>query len=116
MPPWDLERFELEALLRDLAGEFAEAAQRTGVSIAVDVPQVLPGLWDRVALEQIIDNLVSNSLKYGARTPIKLRPCWRRAGAHRSSWPRPRHRCNQVVILAEHLLRKDIARLTALGC
>jgi signal transduction histidine kinase len=68
----DLERFDLGALLRDLAGEFAEAAQRTGVSIAVDVPQVLPGLWDRVAMEQIIDNLVSNSLKYGARTPIKL--------------------------------------------
>lgn len=68
----DLERFNLAMLLRDLTNEFADAAQRTGVPIKVDVPESLPGNWDRVAIEQVIDNLISNALKYGARTPIEL--------------------------------------------
>jgi len=66
------EGFDLAPLLRDLADEFADAAQRTGVPIRVMAPASLRGTWDRLAVEQIVDNLVSNALKYGARTPIEI--------------------------------------------
>ncbi len=63
---------DIAILLRDIAGEFAAAALRAGTSITVTTPPSLFGTWDRLALEQIIDNLVSNAIKYGARTPIEL--------------------------------------------
>ncbi len=68
----ELEPFSLAALLHDVAGEFADEARCAGVPITVTAPNTLSGTWDRLALEQIIDNLVSNALKYGARTPIEL--------------------------------------------
>ena len=64
--------FDLAALLREVADEFADAARRAGVPIRVDVPDSLLGVWDRLAVEQVVDNLVSNALKYGARSPIEV--------------------------------------------
>lgn len=66
------EAFDLAALLRDVADEFADAARRAGAPLRVSGPDSLPGTWDRLALEQIVDNLVSNALKYGGHTPIEL--------------------------------------------
>jgi len=68
----ELEPFDLAALLRDLVDEFADAARHAGVPITVAVPDSLPGTWDRLAVEQIVDNLLSNALKYGARTPVEV--------------------------------------------
>jgi two-component system OmpR family sensor kinase len=63
---------DLATLLRDLVDEFAEIARRTGTAVTLAVPESLPGTWDPVALEQIIDNLLSNALKYGGQTPVEL--------------------------------------------
>jgi len=68
----EAESFDLIILLREVAGEFADAARRVGVAITVAAPDSLPGTWDRLAIEQIVDNLISNALKYGGRTPIEL--------------------------------------------
>lgn len=68
----DLETLDLGRLLREAVDDFAEPARRAGVSISLDAPDRLEGTWDRLALEQIIDNLVSNALKYGGRTPVAL--------------------------------------------
>jgi signal transduction histidine kinase len=48
------------------------AARHAGTPIQVHAPPRLPGTWDRLAMEQIIDNLVSNAIKYGARPPIEV--------------------------------------------
>jgi two-component system OmpR family sensor kinase len=63
---------DLATLLRALADEFAGIARRTGTTITLAVPESLPGTWDPVALEQIIDNLLSNALKYGGQTPVEV--------------------------------------------
>ncbi len=68
----ELEPCDIALLLREMAAEFANAARRAGVPITVRVPDSLAGTWDRLALEQIIDNLISNALKYGARTPVEI--------------------------------------------
>lgn len=68
---------DLAQLLREIAAAFAETARQRRVPITVTVPDCLPGTWDQLALEQIIDNLLSNALKYGGRTPVALSaaPC-----------------------------------------
>ena len=59
-------------LVREVGETFAEAARYAGSSIGVDVPASLPGTWDRLALEQITDNLVSNAIKYGGQQSIEV--------------------------------------------
>ncbi len=66
------EPLDLGQLLREAVDDFADPARRAGVSISLDAVGSLQGTWDRLALEQIIDNLVSNAFKYGGRTPIEL--------------------------------------------
>lgn len=68
----EVERFDLALLLREVINEFTDAAQHAGVPITVTTPDSLPGAWDRLAVEQTVDNLISNALKYGDRKPVEL--------------------------------------------
>ena len=43
-------------------------------SLSLAAPPTLPVAWDRLATEQIIDNLVSNAIKYGAQHPHRHLP------------------------------------------
>ena len=47
--------------------------QAAGCATTLDAPGAVPGCWDRMRLEQIIGNLVSNAVRYGAGRPIALR-------------------------------------------
>jgi signal transduction histidine kinase len=67
-----LKRCDIADLLREMAAEFANAALKAGVTISITAPDRLLGMWDRLALEQIVDNLLSNAIKYGSGTPIEF--------------------------------------------
>jgi two-component system OmpR family sensor kinase len=68
----ELEPFDLASMLHELADEFTEVAQRMGIPLTLTVPDTLMVTWDRLALEQITDNLVANAIKYGSGTPIGI--------------------------------------------
>lgn len=68
----ELEAFDIMALLHGVAADAAEAARRAGSPITVTGPDMLSVNWDRLAVEQIVDNLVANAIKYGGRSPIGL--------------------------------------------
>lgn len=63
---------DLSVMLRQIIEEFAAAAQHAGVTLKLDAPEKLRGVWDRLAIEQIVDNLISNAIKYGGRTPVEV--------------------------------------------
>jgi two-component system OmpR family sensor kinase len=63
---------DLALLMREIVEHFTAAAHFSGVKLAVNSPECLPGLWDRLAVEQIIDNLLSNAIKYGGRSAVEL--------------------------------------------
>jgi signal transduction histidine kinase len=63
---------DLSALVREVAETFAAAAGHAGALIRIDAPASILGTWDQLAVEQIIDNLVSNAIKYGARQPVDV--------------------------------------------
>ena len=64
--------FDLSDLVRETVETFAAAARHAGRSDQDHAPSSLLGTWDRLAMEQIIDNLVSNAIKYGARRPVVI--------------------------------------------
>lgn len=69
----DLEELELGQLLRDVAERFRDEAEAAGVELQVDLDGSLRGRWDRLRLEQVFSNLISNGIKYGRGRPVEVR-------------------------------------------
>ncbi len=66
------ERTDFAAQVRGSLERFAEEAARRGSELRLDLPASVPGYWDPLRLGQIIDNLVSNALKYGEGRQIDI--------------------------------------------
>jgi signal transduction histidine kinase len=62
---------DLAEIVRDVADRFGDEARRLGCDLVIDV-RPAPGRWDHARVEQIVINLVSNAIKYGAGAPVEL--------------------------------------------
>ncbi|MFP2909547.1 CHASE domain-containing protein [Pyxidicoccus sp. 3LFB2] len=67
------EPLELGEVVRELVRRFESDAQAASVKLTVDAPAAVHGRWDRLRLEQVLTNLVSNALKYGHGAPVEVR-------------------------------------------
>lgn len=67
-----MEQFDLCELVRDLVERSSEQFVAAGCSIKIDVCQSAIGCWDRFRIEQVIMNLLTNAMRYGAGKPILL--------------------------------------------
>ncbi|HEX8593980.1 MAG TPA: hybrid sensor histidine kinase/response regulator [Pseudomonas sp.] len=65
--------FDLVELVSNLLESFSAqiAAAESSVSFRADDPVI--GIWDEFRIEQVVANLLTNALRYGARKPIKVR-------------------------------------------
>lgn len=70
---FDLSEFDLAALLRDVAAHLQQDLARAGCALELTAPAPVIGCWDRGRLDQVVTNLLSNALKYGAGRPIRVR-------------------------------------------
>ena len=68
----DLEAVDLAELCREVTDRFRDEASLVGSQVEVDLPDALPGSWDRLRLEQVVTNLLSNAVKYGEGRPIRV--------------------------------------------
>jgi PAS domain S-box-containing protein len=66
-----LEEVDLATVVRAVAERFDDLIRRSGSTLTLDLEPVV-GHWDRVRLEQVIANLVSNAVKYGGGGPIRV--------------------------------------------
>lgn len=66
------EHFDLGELAREVVERLVEAAKKSGCALEVRVVGTVEGFWDRNKIEQIIVNLLTNAIKYGAGKPIYL--------------------------------------------
>jgi len=65
-------RFELTAAVQEVVEHFREHATRAGSVVTVRSEGALHGRWDRLRIEQVLTNLLTNALKYAAGTPVDL--------------------------------------------
>jgi len=66
-------RFDLSALVRDLLQNFAPQIEAAESSVTLQAGQPVVGNWDEFRIEQVISNLLTNALRYGAKSPITVK-------------------------------------------
>jgi PAS domain S-box-containing protein len=66
------ERLDLGFVVRDLVERLRDAAAKEGCALEVTAPDGIVGVWDRVRVEQVLTNLLSNAVRYGAGAPIRI--------------------------------------------
>jgi PAS domain S-box-containing protein len=62
---------DLGELARDVTERMRPRAAQLGSEMEVSVPSIL-GRWDRLRLEQVLTNLVTNALKFGRGKPVRV--------------------------------------------
>jgi len=67
-----LEDVDLSALVRELTAGFEREAMSARSTLSVEALPQLVGFWDRLRLEQICTNLISNAIRYGRAQPIAV--------------------------------------------
>jgi two-component system, OmpR family, sensor kinase len=67
------ESVHLATLLREVTVSLAPIAAHAGSEITIDASDAVTGTWDRLAVEQIVENLLTNAIKYGAGKPIEVK-------------------------------------------
>jgi signal transduction histidine kinase len=68
----DPEECDLVEVVTAIAAANQRELQAAGCALEIQAPAKLVGWWDRLRLEQIIGNLLSNAIRYGAGCPITV--------------------------------------------
>ncbi|QRN97370.1 PAS domain S-box protein [Archangium violaceum] len=64
---------DLAELAHEAVARHAEQAAEVGSRLMLDVQLGVVGKWDRLRLERVLTNLLSNAFKYGKGRPIEVR-------------------------------------------
>jgi signal transduction histidine kinase/CheY-like chemotaxis protein len=65
--------FDVCDVARDTIERLGDLASRSRTPIVLRCAEPVRGVWDRLALERIFGNLLSNALKFGAERPVEVR-------------------------------------------
>lgn len=69
----DLEEVDLSELTKNVIGNFSEKLSKEGQSLSFEPEEKIIGQMDKVRVEQVVTNLISNAIKYGNKKPIEIR-------------------------------------------
>jgi len=67
-----IEDVDFADIVREVVESYAPEAVFNRSPLNLRAPAKLPGRWERLALEQIVSNLISNAIKFGAGAPIDV--------------------------------------------
>jgi signal transduction histidine kinase len=64
---------DLAALVRSLLENFSQQIEAAESTVTLQADQPVIGSWDDFRIEQVISNLITNALRYGAKSPISVK-------------------------------------------
>jgi PAS domain S-box-containing protein len=66
------QRFDLAEAVHEAVERMRDAATNSDCSLSAKLSGPILGTWDRLRIEQVVTNLVGNSIKYAAGSPIEV--------------------------------------------
>ncbi|MCP3102531.1 ATP-binding protein [Myxococcus sp. K15C18031901] len=69
----DVSPVDLADLVHEVVERFSEQAHENGCKLVLDAELGLVGQWDRLRLDRVVTNLLSNALKFGRGHPVEVR-------------------------------------------
>jgi signal transduction histidine kinase len=63
---------DLSEVTREVAASFERELLASRSELSLELPERVLGSWDRMRLDQIVGNLVSNAIRYGNSKPIRV--------------------------------------------
>jgi signal transduction histidine kinase len=66
------ELVDLGEVVREVVGRVADDLAWAGCPVTLEAPEEVCGIWDRLQLDLVVTNLLSNAMKYGAGRPIEI--------------------------------------------
>jgi signal transduction histidine kinase len=66
------EKLDLTELSREVANRLREEAAQAHCPLHFEAREPVIGSWDRMRIEQVLTNLFTNAIKYGAGKPIEI--------------------------------------------
>lgn len=67
-----VEEVDLSEVVQDIVSRYRDQIAGAGCSMSLALQARLVGRWDRMRLEQVVSNFLSNAIKYGAGQPIEI--------------------------------------------
>lgn len=68
----DKEKVNFPNLVKDILRRYEEQIKKSNYDVTTEIRNNIFGCWDKVRIEQVISNLISNAIKYGDRKPISI--------------------------------------------
>jgi signal transduction histidine kinase len=78
----ELEEVDLSTIVYDVVECFREEIARAQCRLEVHAQDHVVGVWDRSRLEQVVTNLLTNALKYGAGSEVTIAVSANATSAH----------------------------------
>jgi signal transduction histidine kinase len=69
---FNFEKINLSDLVNEMVSRFSEQFSRVNCTLTIDIENSVEGFFDHARLEQVMDNLLSNVLKYAPNAPVKI--------------------------------------------
>jgi two-component system OmpR family sensor kinase len=65
-------KFDFCCVVREVVNRAEPAARMARSAVKLDLQDDVVGVWDRLAIEQVVENLLSNAFKFGAGRPVTV--------------------------------------------
>lgn len=66
------DRFDLGKLVANVVENFAQQMEASGCTLLFQRPEPIVGVWDEFRIEQVLANLLTNAMRYGAGKPVQI--------------------------------------------